>query len=203
MDCYFHSHVPSIATCTDCRKAICATCRDDMGTCPSCRLAAKVDAASAAHGQIGGTVHQSAQQPPPYQNAWQEQAASAAVHAKAEVAISDDPVESRALVALGYALWPLALISFFDRKRSKYLKRQAIQALGFNVGMAALYGIFTVLGTVFDSIPFISAAPDILRPLLIPVFLVGAVYFGVKAWQGQDVHVPVISDWLDERLPAS
>ena len=166
----------------------------------------KVDAASAARGQIGGTVHQSAPQPPPnegwQQQAWQ-QSASAAVHAKAEVAVSSDPVESRALVALGYALWPLAVISFLDRKRSNWLKRQAIQALGFNVGMAALYGIFTVLGTVFDSIPFISAAPDILRPLLIPVFLIGAVYFGVKAWQGQDVHVPVISDWLDERLPAS
>ena len=119
------------------------------------------------------------------------------------MAVSSDPVESRALVALGYALWPLAVISFLDRKRSNWLKRQAIQALGFNVGMAALYGIFTVLGNVFDSIPFISAAPDILRPLLIPVFLIGAVYFGVKAWQGQDVHVPVISDWLDERLPAS
>jgi len=52
-------------------------------------------------------------------------------------------------------------------------------------------------------VPFISAAPDILRPLLIPIFLVASVYFGVKAWQGQDVHVPVISDWLDERLPAS
>jgi hypothetical protein len=207
MDCYFHSHVPSIAACTDCRKAICATCRDDMGTCPSCRLAAKVDAASAARGQIGGTVHQSAPQPPPNQGwqqpGWQQQAASTAVHAKAEVAVSSDPVESRALVALGYALWPLALISFLDRKRSNWLKRQAIQALGFNVGMAALYGIFTVLGNVFDSIPFISAAPDILRPLLIPVFLIGAVYFGVKAWQGQDVHVPVISDWLDDRLPAN
>jgi uncharacterized membrane protein len=203
MDCYFHSHVPSVAACTDCRKAICATCRDDMGTCPSCRLAAKVDAATAARGQIGGTVHQSAPQPPPYQPGWQQQAASAAVHAKAEVAVSSDPVESRALVALGYPLWPLALISFLDRKQSNYLKRQAIQALGFNAGIAALWGIFSLIGTFFDSVPFISAAPDILRPLLIPIFLIASVYFGVKAWQGQEVHVPVISDWLDERLPAS
>jgi hypothetical protein len=203
MDCYFHSHVPSVAACTDCRKAICATCRDDMGTCPSCRLAAKVDAASAARGQIGGTVHQSAPQPPPFQQGWQQQAASATVRVKAEVAVSNDPVESRALVALGYPLWPLALISFLDRKQSNYLKRQAIQALGFNAGIAALWGIFSLIGTFFDSVPFISAAPDILRPLLIPIFLIASVYFGVKAWQGQEVHVPVISDWLDERLPAN
>jgi hypothetical protein len=204
MDCYFHSHVPSIAACTDCRKSICATCRDEMGTCPSCRLAAKVDAASAARSQIGGTVYQTPPppQPPPFHQAYQQQAASAAVHAKAEVAIAQDPIESRALVALGYPLWPLALISFLDRKQSKYLKRQAIQALGFNAGIAALWGIFSLIGTFFDSVPFISAAPDILRPLLIPIFLVASVYFGVKAWQGQDVHVPVISDWLDERLPA-
>jgi hypothetical protein len=203
MDCYFHSHVPSIAACTDCRKSICATCRDEMGTCPSCRLAAKVDAASAARNKIGGTVYQTPPppQPPPFQQGYQQQA-SAAVHAKAEVAVSSDPIESRALVALGYPLWPLALISFLDRKQSNYLKRQAIQALGFNAGIAALWGIFSVIGTFFDSVPFISAAPDILRPLLIPIFLVGAVYFGYKAWQGQEVHVPVISDWLDERLPA-
>jgi hypothetical protein len=204
MDCYFHSNVPSVAACGDCRKPICATCRDDAGTCPSCRLAAKVDAAAAARGQIGGTVHKSApNQPPPYQQGYQQQAASAAVRGNAEVATALDPVESRALVALGYPLWPLALISLLDRKQSKYLKRQALQALGFNVGIAALWGVFTVIGTFFDQVPFISAAPDILRPLLIPVFLVASVYFGVKAWQGQDVHVPVISDWLDERLPAS
>ncbi|MBV8721445.1 MAG: hypothetical protein JO277_04790, partial [Candidatus Eremiobacteraeota bacterium] len=34
MDCYFHSNVPSVAACADCRKPICATCRDDAGTCP-------------------------------------------------------------------------------------------------------------------------------------------------------------------------
>jgi hypothetical protein len=209
MDCYFHSNVPSISACGDCRKAICATCRDEAGTCPSCRLAAKVDAASAARGQIGGTVHQSpphAQQPPPYAQQpppYAQQQQQAAVRNKAEVATSLDPVESRALVALGYPLWPLALISLLDRKQSKYLKRQAFQALGFNVGIAALWGIFTLIGTFFDSVPFISAAPDILRPLLIPIFLVASVYFGVKAWQGEEVHVPLVTDWLNERLPVS
>ena len=47
MDCYFHSNVPSVAPCTDCGKPICATCRDERGGCPSCRLAAKVEAATA------------------------------------------------------------------------------------------------------------------------------------------------------------
>lgn len=199
MDCYFHSNVPSVAACADCRKPICATCRDDQGTCPSCRLAARVDAASATRQKIGGQVppyaHASSQPPPP-------QPPPATVR-KAEVATALDPVESRALVALGYPLWPLALISLIDRKQSRYLRRQAIQALAVNAGFAALWGLLTVIGNVFDSVPFIAAAPDILRPLLIPLFLVATVYFGVKAWQGQDVHVPIVSDWLDERLPAN
>jgi hypothetical protein len=211
MDCYFHSNVPSIAPCTDCRKPICATCRDEHGSCPGCRLAAKVDAATAARQQIGGQVPP---RPNPYQephanpnagqsqNAYQQQPGPAAVHVKAEVATMDDPLESRALVALGYPLWPLALLSLFDRKHSRFLRRQAIAALGFNAGFAALWGVLSLAATVFGSVPFISAAPEIMLPLLIPLFLVASVYFGVKTWQGQEVRVPIVSDWLDERMPA-
>jgi len=194
MDCYFHSHVPSIAACTDCRKPICATCRDEAGTCPGCRLAAKVDAATATRQRIAGAV-------PPYAHAGATQPPPATV-TKAEVATALDPVESRALVALGYPLWPLALISLFDRKQSRYLKRQAIQALAFNIAMAGLWGLFSLIDAIFGSVPFIATAPTILLALLIPVFLVASVYFGVKAWQGQEVHVPIISDWIDERIPA-
>ena len=51
MDCYFHSNVPSVAPCAGCGKPICATCRDERGGCPSCRLAAKVEAATATRRQ--------------------------------------------------------------------------------------------------------------------------------------------------------
>ena len=95
MDCYFHSNVPSVAPCVECGKPICATCRDERGGCPSCRLAAKVEAATATRQQIPGAV-------PP-------RPAPASVRGKATVATMPDPVESRALVALGYPLWPLAL----------------------------------------------------------------------------------------------
>jgi hypothetical protein len=208
MDCYFHSNVPSTAPCTDCRKPICATCRDDHGSCPSCRLAAKVDAATAQRQPIGGQVpprSSTYQDPPPnpgaYHQAYQ-QPGPAAVHVKAEVATLDDPIESRALVALGYPLWPLAALSLFDRKHSRFLRRQAFAALGFNAGFAALWGILSLAATVFGSVPFISGAPEIMLPLLIPLFLVASVYFGVKTWQGHEVRVPIVSDWIDERMPA-
>ncbi len=189
MDCYFHSNVPSIAACVDCRKPICATCRDDRGSCPSCRLAAKVEAATATRQPLGGQVPPRPQpQPAPH----------AVVHGKAEVATLPDPVESRALVALGYPLWPLALVSLLERKSSRSLRRAALQALGFNVGMAAFAGLLMLLGNV----PILGFSAQIMVALMLPTFLVASVYYGIKTWNGDEVRVPVISDWIDEKLPA-
>jgi uncharacterized membrane protein len=183
MDCYFHSNVPPIAPCAQCGKQICATCRDERGTCPSCRLAAKVEAATGTRRPIPGQV-------PP------RPAPAATVYGKAEVATAPDPVESRALVALGYPLWPLALLSLFDRKQSRYLRRQALQAIGFNLGIAAFYGLLSLLARV----PFLGFSADVLIPLLVPFFLVASVYYGIKTWNGDDARIPIIADWIDERL---
>lgn len=184
MDCYFHSNVPSAAPCSHCGKPICTTCRDENGSCPSCRLAAKVDAATATRQQLGGRV-------PP------RPAPQPAVVKKAEVGVVADPLESRALVALGYPLWPLALLSLFDRKQSRYLRLQALQALGFNLGMAGFAGLLTLLANV----PILGFSASVLIPFLIPLFLVASVYFGIKTWNGDEVRVPIISGWIEDRLP--
>jgi uncharacterized membrane protein len=183
MDCYFHSNVPSIAPCIECGRPVCATCRDERGGCPSCRLAAKVDAATATRQQIPGQV-------PP-------RPAPASVRPQATVSAPADPAESRALVALGYPLWPLALLSLLDRKQSRHLRRQAFQALGFNLGFFGFWGLLTLLAQV----PFLGFSAWVLVPLLAPLFLVASVYYGVKAWNGDDVRIPVVSSWLDDRLP--
>jgi uncharacterized membrane protein len=183
MDCYFHSNVPSVAACVDCRKPICATCRDEDGSCPSCRLAAKVEAATATRVHIGGQV------PPPHPQP--------AVVRKAEVATLPDSVESRALVSLGYPLWPLALLSLLDRKQSRYLRRQALQALGFNVAILGIGGLMSVVA----NLPWIGLAPSVLLPFLVPLFLVASVYYGIKTWNGDDVRVPIVGDWIEDRLP--
>ncbi len=185
MDCYFHANVPSIAPCIECGKPICATCRDERGGCPSCRLAAKVDAATATRQQLPGQV-------PP-------RAAAATVRGSVTVAAPADPVESRALVALGYPLWPLALVSLFDRKQSRQLRRQTFQALGFNVGFYAFAGLLTLLA----QIPLLGISAWILVPLLGPLFIVASVYYGIKTWNGDEFSVPVITSWIDERLAQS
>lgn len=198
MDCYFHSNVPSVSACTDCGKPICATCRDTAGTCPSCRLAAKMEAAGVTKKAVAGEV------PPRAQQWWQagaqqtQQAQQPAPQARATVAEADDPAESRALVALGYPLWPLALLALFDRKQSRRLRKHAYQALGFNVGMALLYSALLLL----TNIPLLGISAGLMLAFILPVFIVMSVYYGIKAWHGDDVRVPIISDWLDDRMPA-
>jgi uncharacterized membrane protein len=183
MDCYFHPNVPSAAPCIECGKPICATCRDERGGCPSCRLAAKVEAATATRQQIAGSV-------PP-------RPAPASVRGQATIAAPADLAESRALVALGYPLWPLALLSLLDRKQSRNLRRQAFQALGFNAGF---WGFAAVLWLIAQ-VPFMGFSAWVLLPLLPILFLVASVYYGVKTWNGDDVRVPVVSSWIDERMP--
>ena len=40
-----------------------------------------------------------------------------------------------------------------------------------------------------------------LVPFLAPLFLVASVYYGIKTWNGDDVRIPIISSWLDDRFP--
>lgn len=192
MDCYFHENVPAVAPCVDCGKSICATCRDERGSCPSCRLAQKIDATTGARQSLGGRVPpRSSAPPPPPQSRPRSPVAT--------VGDPDDPIESRALIALGYPLWPLALVGLFDRKQSRYLKKQALQAIGFNVGFAAFWGLLDLAAHV----PILGISAWAILPFLVPAFLVLSVFYGIKVWHGDDVRVPVISDWIDERLPAA
>jgi uncharacterized membrane protein len=119
------------------------------------------------------------------------------VRGTATIVAASDPAESRALVALGYPLWPLALISLLDRKQSRSLRRQAFQALGFNVGF---FGFWALLSLVAQ-LPFLGISAMVLVPLLAPLFLVASVYYGIKTWNGDEVRIPVVTSWLDERMP--
>jgi uncharacterized membrane protein len=178
-DCFFHSNVPAVALCTGCRKPICATCRDERGECPSCRLAERVDAVG---GRLTGGVGRRAQGP-----AEPVRPAPAA----------SVPSETRALAALGYPFWPLAILALFDPKRDRYVKRQAWQALGFNFGMYAIWFLLHAIA----AIPVLGISAWPLLPLIIPVAFVASVVYGIKAWHGEDVRIPLVSDWVDSRLP--
>jgi uncharacterized membrane protein len=204
MDCYFHHAVPSVARCTGCGKSVCATCRAETGDCPSCRLAARVDAAAGTRQRIGGTVGPSspgpqpgpAPGPGPHQQWWQTGAAQPQVQPQRSTAVANVRPESRALVALGYPFWPLALIALVDQSGSEFVRRNAWQALGFNAGM---YGIGWLLSAI-ASIPLIGFSAWPLLPFIVPVALVASVIYGIKVWHGEDVHVPFVSEIVDKKL---
>jgi len=188
MDCFFHARVPSVASCPTCRKPICATCQDERGSCPSCRLAARIDLASGQSTLPGGYAPRSS-------------AGTVAPPRAANISVGDplDAAESRALVALGYPLLPLALLSLLERRPSRYLKRSAWQAIGFNLAFAGFWGVLSLM----TAIPWVGIEAAVLIPFLIPLFLVASVYYGIKTWHGQEVRVPIVTDWIEDHLPAA
>jgi uncharacterized membrane protein len=198
VDCFFHSNVPSVARCADCSRSICATCRDEAGSCPSCRLAARIDAAAGPHNELPGGVRRGpgpagpsagASAPPPPN--------AAPAYTSRSTALATVSPETRALVALGYPIWPLAALALLDPKRTSFVRRQAMQAIGFSFGY---YGFSLALGAIAH-IPILGMSAWPILPLLIPIYLIAVVVYGWKAWQGEDVRVPLISDWLDQRWP--
>jgi uncharacterized membrane protein len=188
VDCYFHHAVPSVGSCAGCGKPICATC-SASGDCPSCRLAARIDEAAAQRRTITGGVGPSrpySPAAPPHQP-------------PARGAVAEVRPESRALVALGYPFWPLALIALFDPARSEFVRRNAWQALGFNAGMYGLGWLFSTIA----AIPFIGISAWPLLPFIVPVTIVASVVYALKVWHGEDVRVPFVSDIVDQRLTPS
>jgi uncharacterized membrane protein len=167
--------------CNGCGRALCAHCRDEAGTCPGCRLGARIDAATtreALHGRVGPS------RPGP------------TPRVRATVAEAAVPVESRALAALGYPLWPLALVGLLDARRSPYLRRHAWQALGFNFGIYA----FWLLLNAIANVPFFGWPAYPMLGVMVPLAFVANVFFGIRAWHGDEVRVPIVSDWVDRRL---
>ncbi len=197
VDCYYHNAVPSVALCTDCRQSICATCRDAEGTCPGCRLGARIDAASGVRHSIPGRVGPA--NPPPGPRATYApppQSSAAAVPPRTTCgALAEVSQETRALLALGYPLWPLAALALLDPKRSPAVRRQATQALALNFG---LFGLWVALEGIWH-IPVLGLSAWPLLAALFPVWCVATIVYAVKAWHGDDVRVPLVSDWLDER----
>ena len=114
-------------------------------------------------------------------------------------ALAEVRPETRALVALSYPFWPLALVALLDARGARFVRRQAWQALGFNFGM---YGLGALI-TAAASIPILGIGAWPLVPFIVPVAVVASVVYAFKVWQGEDVDVPVISDWVDARLPAA
>lgn len=151
----------------------------DDGMCPSCRLAAKISAASGARQPLPGKVPQ-----------YRPRTTTAVV-------AQNDSVESRALAALGYPLPPLAMLALLDRKSSPALRRQVYQSLAFTGGTAA----FGFLLYMMTGIPLLNISAYLLLAVIFPVWLVLSIVYGIRTYNGDDVRIPIVSDWIDEKIP--
>ncbi|GAC1312629.1 MAG: hypothetical protein NVS2B3_13650 [Vulcanimicrobiaceae bacterium] len=189
VDCYYHQAVPSVAVCHDCTQTICATCRDGAGICPGCRLERKIRAAGAARPELAG--ERGRRDPSPGARGPRV----TTVPGPEAASLATVSGETRGLLALGYPVWPLAALALLDPKRSPAVRRQAMQALGLNFG---LFGLSIVLQAV-GQIPLLGWSAWPLLAIVFPVWLVATVVYAVKVWNGDDVRVPLVSDWLDER----
>src|ERR1700722_19758183 len=194
VDCYFHHAVPSVGRCSACGKSVCATCRAESGDCPSCRLAARIDAAAAQRQTLGGGVGPSYE--PSGGHAGGQQWRPQTQPQPRTNAMATVRPESRALVALRFPFGPLALIALFDQSGSEFVRRNAWQALGFNAGM---YGLGWLISSI-AAIPLIGISAWPLLPFIVPVTIVASVVYGIKVWHGDDVRVPFVSDIVDQKL---
>ena len=195
MDCYYHNAVPSVGVCHDCTQTICATCRDETGICPGCRLERRLQAASASRPGLSGARGPQNPPPGPQARGARTATATATVDRTSKLAVTTISNETRGLLALGYPLWPLAALALLDPKKSSAVRRQALQALGVNFGLFGLSFGLAVIG----QIPVLGWSAGPLLVVIFPVWLVATVIYGFKVWNGEDVRVPLISDWLDER----
>jgi uncharacterized membrane protein len=168
-----------------------------MGLCPGCRLGRRIDAASGQREGLPGRVGPS--NPPPGPEPRSAPRPSAAPATRPPSALAAVSSETRALVALGYPFWPLAVLALLDPKRSPAVRRHAIQAIALNFGLCGLWFALYVIAHV----PVLGWSAWPLVPLLAPIWLVSVVVYAVKVWHADDVRVPLISDWLDEHEVAT
>jgi len=163
-------------------------------------LAARIDAARQSNMINGGVGPSSAgatagaAPPPP-----NPPPAPPRVTVLPSAALANVRPETRALVALSYPLWPLALLALLDAKGSLAVRRQAWQALGFNAGM---WGFGALLSAI-AAIPVLNFGALALLPFLVPVWIVASVVYAFRVWSGDEVSVPIVSDWVDARMPSA
>ncbi len=84
--------------------------------------------------------------------------------------------------ALSY-FWIIGLIFFFIEKQNKFVRFHALQSLLYGVG-------FWILGFIFDFIPYVF----FIGYLLWLVWVIGAIYAAVQAYNGQWFKLPVVGD---------
>jgi uncharacterized membrane protein len=108
--------------------------------------------------------------------------------------------ENRTLAALGYPIWIVALIVLLtDLKQNRFMRVHAIQALGYTAAWVVIYIGLSIL----TSVPFLGLALLFLWPLLWFAWLVIALIYASRAYQGQMFSIPIVSQFTTRYVGAA
>ena len=83
-------------------------------------------------------------------------------------------------------LVPIIILFLEDKKQRPYIKAHYIQALVLGVALI-------ILGTILSLIPIINIIMAFIWPI---AWLVIVIVYGVKAYQGQMINIPVITNFV-------
>ncbi|HEY3248273.1 MAG TPA: DUF4870 domain-containing protein [bacterium] len=101
--------------------------------------------------------------------------------------------ENRLLAALGYPIWIVAVVVLLtDMKNNRFMKVHAVQALGLFVAFIIIrvaIGIIAGLGSLYGLYT--------LESLAWLVYVILALVYAYRAYQGQTFSIPVISQFTD------
>jgi len=75
---------------------------------------------------------------------------------------------------------PLIILLMEDKKKRPFLRYHAIQSLAFGVAMMISYVV-------------------VITICLSPVYLIAAIYYGIKAYNGEYVTIPFLTDFCKQQ----
>jgi uncharacterized membrane protein len=186
--CKNHPDRDSVAACVTCGDELCAECNNVGSDGKSyCAKDLPTEGTAAAVPPPAPT----AAPPPP------TPASSAAPPPPAAAAGSSNPV----LAAFAYPIWIIALIIVVsDMKRDRYMAYHGWNALFWGIAyIIVLIALGVLTGTLHD-VPGLGTVLRLLNPLARLAFLVFSIIFAIKAYNRQDVNIPVISDMARKQV---
>ncbi|HEY7357206.1 MAG TPA: DUF4870 domain-containing protein [Ktedonobacterales bacterium] len=95
-------------------------------------------------------------------------------------------IDPNIAAALGY-FWIIGLIFFLIEKQNKFVRFHALQSLFYGVGFWILSIILGIIGGYVFGL-------SLLSDLLWVVWIVGAIYAAVQAYNGKWFKLPVVGD---------
>lgn len=99
--------------------------------------------------------------------------------------------ENRILAALGYPIWIVALVALLtDMKQNRFMRTHAVQALGYNIAFwIVIFGLSIIIGILgLWQLYFLVRLAEL-------AWLVVALVYAYRAYQGQTFDIPIVSQF--------